>query len=246
MKIAVQDVFVPLCLVVYLMGSTGCSSNQKPSLDEALGDIRSVQAKQGAAIDQLNAELRVIRGKLEEVEYAATGKTKELESRLAEFGSRVPPPAGVPGELLVQDEEAISKITGPAADQFKQGLMAVRNGNFPAAEEIMSGFATANPDTAFTDNALFWVGVSRDLRNNFDGAILAYGDAYKRFPAEDRAAVALYYLGDSFIKSGLKDEGIATFERLTEDYASSEYGEKAAVRLRELGKLAPKQVSKKR
>jgi len=210
------------------------SKKLRGQINEETGDLRAAQAENTARLASIEEQLRRLTGKVEELEFASVGKTRELEQRLRRFGSRVPPPEGVPAELLNADEERISRITGPAADMFRRGLTEVRAGEFEKAERTFSQFVEENPDTAFSDNALFWAGVSAEKLGQYDQAIVNYSDVFERYPAEDRVPAALFRLGETFAKIASYDEGILTFQKLVDDYPRSEFAGDARTRIRDL------------
>ena len=178
-------------------------------------------------------------GKLEEVQHASRGKTEELERTLQRVSSRVPPPPGVPDELLVQDESLISRITGPAADSYRSGLQQLREGDFQGARGTFSGFVEANPNTAFTDNAYFWLGVVYEKLGEPDRAVGAYSEAFNRFPAEDRVGPALLRLAELFLNMGSKKDAALTLQKLVDEHGNSESGVKGRALLAEINKKAP-------
>lgn len=215
---------------------SGCAGNQA-QLDKFASDIRElreIQAQQTASMEEIRTEVRKLGGKLEETQYAATNKTRELEETLEHYESRVPPPPGVPEDLLAEDEAAISRIQGDDAQLFLKGLRLLRKGAFEEARNSFNQFLQNTSDNAFTDNALFWVGIISDQLGQSDRAISSFSDAFRRFPAEDRVPAGLFYLGESFVKIGSKNDAILAWQKLVEEHAQSKFAAKARMRIAEL------------
>lgn len=214
----------------------GCAGggSKLQSLEDSLSDLRALQAKQSAKVDELQLEIDKIKGSLDEIEFAVLGKTKELEQRLKRFGSRVPPPEGVPADLLNQDQERIARNTGEAAETFARALELLRAGDFPGAQELFQTFVDANPDTAFSDNALFWIGISLEKQGLYDRAVVAYSEVFQRFPAEDRVPAALFHLGGAFHKMDSVEEAKLTYQKLIDEHPRSSYAAKAKEELASL------------
>ena len=237
-----------ICFVLLCLLGVGCSGStvrnlergQRETQDE-IGDIRSLQAEQTAAIAQLQSDLRALNGRIDELTYLAKGRTEQLEQSLNMVSSRVAPPQGVPEDLLNDDEEAINKVNGSAAEQFKQGLRQIRTGDFSNAKATFGSFKDKNPGTAFTDNALFWIGISNEQLGQYDRAVVAYSEVYQKYPGEDRATVSLFRLGESFLKLGSKDDAALSFQMIVDDYPKSVYAKLAQEKLKSLkgGKKAP-------
>jgi len=213
---------------------SACGGKSKSYVDDQVRDIRQSQARQTADMEQLKEELRSLKGEIEELHYAVTGKTKELESKLRQFGSRVPPPEGVPAELLNQDEERIQRNSGEAAELYRSGLESLRAGDFEGARVSFENFVVQYPGTAFSDNALFWLGVVYDKLGQYDRAIVAYNRVYEEYPAEDRVPAALYRLGGTFEKMDSIPEAILALQQLQDEYPASDYASLAKKEIREL------------
>lgn len=217
---------------------SGCGAGRVNELEESMksefSDVRAIQAQHTAQISELQAEIRTLQGKIEELGYVARGKTQELEDRLKTFGSRVPPPEGVPADLLAEDEERIGRNTGPAADAYRSGLEQMRIGDFEAARATFESFVAQNPDTTFSDNAHFWTGVALEKLGLYDRAIVSYSDVFRNYPAEDRAPVAMYRLAEVFLKIQSAEDAQLTLQKLIDDYPKSEYAARAKGRLQEL------------
>jgi len=242
LTIGLKRSVIQLCLVTFslllLFLAIGCSGGKIEKLEtdtkRDVNDIRSLQAQLNASLSELRAELRELRGKVEELEYTSVGKTRELERTLRQFGSRVPPPEGVPADLLNRDEERIVKNSGPAAELYRRGLTSVRAGDFQGAVQTMRQFVEQNPDTAFSDNALFWMGVSLEKMGRYGDAIASYNDVMVRYPAEDMVPASLFRLGESFAKMGSVKDAMLTFDKLMDEYPKNQFSSRAKKRKREL------------
>lgn len=225
--------FVCIGILVLILG--GCSGQRINDLEKrtnsAISDIRGIQAEHTVAINSIRSELRAIQGKLEELDHVSRGKTQELEKSLAELGSRIPPPQGVPEDLLSRDDEKIARLSGPAADIFKQALRQLRTGDIEGARSSLIRFVEQNPGTAFTDNALFWLGICYTKLGEYDRAIVSFSDVFQSYPAEDMVAPALYFLAETFEKTGSKNDARMTYQKLVDEYPNSPYVLKARGKL---------------
>lgn len=231
-----------LLLVVFL--GTACGGAKLKELEDGvnenrddIADIRTLQADVQVTLDAMRADMRRLSGMVEELDYLSRGKAAELQETLERFSSRVPPPAGVPENLLALDEEKISSQQGDMADVYRQALKNVRLGNFTGAIEGFNSFVEANPATSFTDNALFWLGVSHEKLGQYDRAILSYSEVFENFPAEDRVSTALFRLGDVFFKIKEYENAQVTFQKIVDDYAGTQDAAPAKAKLDELRKI---------
>lgn len=219
-----------------LVNTAACSGGGKKvqELESDLSDIRSLQADYAADLTDLKTKLREVSGRLEEVEYRVAGKTQQLQQTLEQFSRRVPPPAGVPEDLLNADDEAIGRNSSEAAQLFKSGLQMLRAGDFEGSIKAFDSFVQTYPDTAFTDNAFFWAGIAKTKLGLYDRAIVSFSEVFQRFPAEDRVAPALYYLAEAFLKLGSREDARLTLEKLISDHPKSSYAGLASKKMRDL------------
>lgn len=223
-----------------LLSLTACSSSKIDSLqkqlDADLSDLRQIQAQQTATISEIRNEVRQLSGQVEELQYVSQGKAKELERTLRQLGTRVPPPAGVPEELLTKDEERIASLQGEAADSFKSALNLLRTGDFTTSLDRFTEFIAANPGTAFTDNALFWQGINYVKLGKYDQGIISFSDVFQTYPAEDMVAPALFYLADAFSKKGEIEDAKITLKKLIDEHPKSSFAAKAKSEVRKLSR----------
>ena len=230
-----------LAALLLPLSFSSCSGSQIEKLDSEtksakndITDIRTLLAQHSTAINDIRGELRSLSGKIEEMQHSSSGKTQELEQTISQLKSRVPPPPGVPEDLLNSDEEKIAHIDGAAADQFKKGLSQIRAGDFDGSKLTLTSFISSNPGTAFTDNAMFWLGISHEKLGETDRAIVSFSDVFQKYPAEDMVAPALYFAGDAFLKLGSKNDAIAVFQKLLDEQKNSSYASRAKARLEEI------------
>jgi TolA-binding protein len=220
---------------------SGCADGKKvrmlrTELESEVRDLRSVQAEHTASLNQIRSEMRQISGQIEELQYLSQGKARELEKTIQQLGSRVPPPPGVPEDLLSADQERIAQVSGDAADTFRTALNQMRSGDFEGAKSNLDNFILANPGTAFTDNALFWLGIAHMKSGQYDRAIVSLSDVFQTYPAEDMVAPSLFFLSEVFEKSRSNEDAMLTLEKLIDEHPKSVYAAKAKAKLRNLKK----------
>ena len=222
--------------LISLILLTSCANNGKiraieQELRRETQDLRVVQADQTTSLNEIREELRRLNGRIEEIQHSSQGKTKELEQTIQQLGSRVPPPAGVPEGLLSADEDRISKLNGEGADQYKNALARLRAGDLPTAKSSFEQFVQSNAGTAFTDNALFWLGIIHNKMGQYDQAVVSFSDVYQKYPAEDMVPASLYYLAEALENAGSKEDAKLTLEKLVDDHPSSSFAMRAKVKL---------------
>lgn len=227
----------PFAVILLLATLSSCGSVSQEQFSPAgVQELRSLVAEQGAKINELDATLRQVTGRLEEIEHSSNQETTELRSALSRFSSRVPPPSGVPVELLSQDEQRIALNQGPAAAIYRSALQKLHEGSFSEAEKLFSQFVVENPGTTFTDNALFWSAVCFEKVGQTDRAIVQYSEVFQRFPQEDFVPAALYRLGDAFRSIQSTNDALTTYKKLVDEHPDSAWTKLAQARIAEMKK----------
>lgn len=225
-------------ILILLPLLVACSDARIDQLElKMTNDLRQMReeiAQQGNQIDELRGQVGAVTGKMEEAQHLATGRTTEIEENLRRLGARVPPPPPVPEDILLADEQLIGKQVGEASELFKAGLKQLREGEFANARDTFLRFVDENPDTAFTDNAFFWQGISYEGLGQLDRAVAAYSLGFQKFPAEDRVPANLFYLASVFQQLGQNKDAELTYEKLIDEHPKSEFADRGRKRLEQL------------
>ncbi|HMO17178.1 MAG TPA: tetratricopeptide repeat protein [Oligoflexia bacterium] len=223
-----KESFLFFSLLFYF---TGCSAGLESRMNRDFKEVRSIQAEQTSQIAEMRQEIRELTGRLDELNHQSQGRSRALENEINKLGSRVPPPSGVPESVLVSDENNIAKIKGSAAEEYQNALKYLRTGDFESAHQFFSRFAADNPGTAFTDNALFWSGISSMKLGRLERSIVEFSEVFQKYPAEDMVAPSLYYMAESLFNLGSGNDGVLTLQKLVEEHPKSEFAIRARERL---------------
>ena len=126
---------------------------------------------------------------VETAEAAAPRPPAEIEeSELdAEMPAAAPPAAAPP----VTPEE-----------QYEQALRLLRDGHPAEAEAALAAFAGAHPASDLADNAWFWIGEARLVRDDVAGALAAYRTAVETYPMGNKTPDALFKIGHCLARQG--------------------------------------------
>ena len=211
-------------ILIFLCAS--CSNNSELLFEEVRG-LRTHQADQSNTINELREEIRQLRGAQQEIEYSSNDKTRELEETIQKLGSRVPPPPGIPENLLVADEKNISTHAGADAASYKLALATLRAGDLSKADQMFSNFLASNAKTTFSDNAIFWKGIVAKNQSQFNKAVLHFTEVFQKFPAEDMVPASLYYMAEALQDAGARDDSKLTLEKLVDEHPNSSFAIRA-------------------
>src|SRR5688500_17595448 len=97
--------------VVLMLSLGGCGPSMQKDfsrLDDSIGSLRAIQAEHTSELESIQAEIRRLSGKLEEIEYSQSQRIGQdirvLRDDLSTLRQRVPPPPIVPSDALEADE----------------------------------------------------------------------------------------------------------------------------------------------
>lgn len=169
-------------------------------------------------LDQLQQEVKLIRGQMEEMQHLSEGLERrytELEARLrqvesaSQAGSAPPAPTApqVPGPPEPAETAVLPPAQTPAEEQpapalpedpqqaYQKAYETLQAGLYEEAILAFSAFLKAHPESEQAGNAWYWLGEAYYVKRDFIGARQAFGQVVERFPNHPKAPDALLKLG---------------------------------------------------
>lgn len=209
-----------ITLIITILFLASCAPS---SSNSGVQSVRSLQAQQLAEISRLDAELRELNGKIDEVKFGLERSIEQINAQLGLVAQAVPAPSVVPQEILDEDEKIVAKLQGEAADILREGLQQLRLGNFAKAKSSFDKFATEYSSDLIDDNVTFWRAFTNLQLGSTDQAIVLYSDVFQKYPKSDRADDALYYIAEVFSKNSETSDAQSALKKLLADYPGSSY-----------------------
>ena len=189
------------------------------------GDVRRVEdqliqyREETARTDSIRTEMLV--RLIDEVARTHGESSQLLDSLQAELRSLNAMQGEFRGEMtgIQQKLGAIEELTG----QSQAGLNALRDQirrPVVQANPESSEIGTSQPPGEEGPDALFEMGRTQLQRGSPNTARIAFGRVLDEYPEHDRAADALYWVGESF-RAHEPDSAVAAFEQVVERYPES-------------------------
>jgi tol-pal system protein YbgF len=219
--------------------------------------IRRQTATLRAEIEQLREELRLVNGRLEELEYTfkqqkgAPGEAQEMrsdaisaidertranEQRLTQvenylnLGSEASQQAAAGG--------AVSKIkTGkPLGDEelYRSAKQAFDQGDLEAARSGFEELIQRYPQSKHADNSQFWIGEIYYRDKWYEKAILEYQKVIENYPNGNKVPASLLKQGLAFQNIGDNANARLILEELAKKYPQSNEAKIAAEKLKNM------------
>ncbi len=141
----------------------------------------------------------------------------------ASQGGVTPPPAATPTTAQAPADER---------GAYEQAFAALRNGDYAESATLFQAFLAQHPQGSYAPNALYWLGESYYVTQNYALAEEQFRALLQRYPTSDKAPGALLKVGLS--QYGLKnlDAAEATLAEVGTQYPGTDAARTAADRLR--------------
>jgi tol-pal system protein YbgF len=202
-------------------------------LDGRVGRIERVVSNQSLLdmaqrLDAAQADVRALRGRVEELENANEALRKQQRDLYADLDKRLSAGAGA-------GAGSAGGVGGPGGSSeqatYTQAFDALKSSNFPTA---ISGFRTylaQYPSGSLADNAQYWLGEAYYVTRDFDQAASAFRTVGERFPNSRKSADALVKLGFSQYELKRYSEARATLNDVVRRFPDSDAAKLATERL---------------
>ena len=215
-------------------------------------NLRSQYASLNVNLESYQQELRLLTGRIEEMDYAVKRKVGEVEDaarRLDEIGLTVArleqrldrleqylnmdaaagakPGAGTPAAKTESTNSASEK---QLYDNAKQ---AYDNGQLDRARQGFQQLIQSYPDSSNADNAQFWIGESYYREKWYEKAILEYQTVIEKYPKGNKVPAAMLKQGLAFLQLGDKSNARLILKELEKKYPQSNEAKIATRKLTE-------------
>jgi tol-pal system protein YbgF len=199
-----------LCLAALTLD--GCESTSEPDptivklndIDERLGRVEKVVNNQSLLqlsqrIDVLEAQLREMRGSLEELQNSDEGLRKQQRDLYADLDRRLTAlqnsAATVGASISANSGGATGGDGGGEQAAYQRGLDALKANDFPSAVTRFKDFLRSYPQSSLDGNAQYWLGEAYYVTHDLDNAAAAYSAVSSQYPKSPKVPDALYKLG---------------------------------------------------
>ena len=212
-------------------------------------------------LDQVQADVRQLRGRVEELEYNAEAMKKQqrdlysdLDKRIAALGGGSSRAAGADGGApggggsagggsASQSAGSTGSSTGAAgsaADSggssdeqtvYAQSFDALKAGSYSVAITGFKSFLSSYPASPLAENAQYWLGEAFYVTRDFDSATGAFRNVLQKWPDSRKAPDALLKLGYTQLEQKKTGEGRATLSQVVQKYPGTDAAKLATERL---------------
>jgi tol-pal system protein YbgF len=223
-----------------LSGNASASSNQPQQIIPVPGQssttVISSEGSQGPGASTENTTASkpgtlgtlIVDGQGNVIGGQASASATQGSSPMSVSGSNtttpsVPQAAPSTGPIAGSDLSTVSQAdtaslpTEPQAlYDYSLGLM--RQGDYAGAESALKVFLDKHSDSPLVSSAIYWLGETYYVRDNYRDAAFSFVDVYSKHPKSNKAPDSLLKLGMSLFALGNKSEACTAFQTLKSDY----------------------------
>ncbi len=237
-------------LLVAMLMASPLAIAQRASLADRVAALEARSAGEQNATDlvnqvtQLTAEVQSLRGQIEELQQQLEQAKQSQRAQYLDLSGRLDRLEGGAGAGSASASVApapvaptpASTASAPAGrdeqGSYDNAFDALKNGDYVEAARRLRDFLDAYPDGQLAPNALYWLGESYYVTQNYTLAGEQFRTLLDRYPSHDKASGALLKLGLS--QYGLKqyDAADATLRAVVRRYPGTDVARIADDRLR--------------
>ncbi len=249
-----------LLSAITVLGLAACETTPQPDpmqiklndIDERLARVERVVNNQSLLqlsqrVDELEAQLRALRGQVEELQNSDELLRKQqrdlyadLDRRLKalELAARGAPAAAANGAAGGADAGAAGEAGAPApgGDQaaYTHAFDALKANDLAGAIAQFHEFLRLYPQSPLAGNAQYWLGEAYYVTHDYDNAVSAFRAVGTQYPQSPKVPDALLKLGLTQIEQNKLTDARATLRQVVLHYSGSSAAKLAAAKLQSL------------
>lgn len=227
----------------------------RESMDQ---ELRRQSASLRALIEELREEIRILNGRLEEIEFAQKQQEKAVDNTLKKSSAT----SGQLTETVAKNEQRLARlenylnlessaksaaavaVVAPVAqvkapkelgeeEVYKLGKQAFDQGDSDTAKKHFQEFIKRFPQSERADNAQFWIGELYYREKWYEKAILEYQNVIEKYPKGNKVPAALLKQGLAFQNIGDKANSRLILEDLIKKFPKSNEAKIAREKMKE-------------
>jgi tol-pal system protein YbgF len=199
-------------IAVAMAGLSGCVSTppeadptvQKLSeLDSRLLRLERVLANQSLLdlsqrIEAAQAETRVLRGQLDELQHQATQSQTQQRELYGDVDRRLSALEGNPGAAASSSTPPAGGLPIPSGDDranYQAAFDLLKDAKYPEAINAFKQYLTTFPNGPLADNAQYWLGEAHYVTKQYPDALRDFRTVLEKYPESRKIPDALLKIG---------------------------------------------------
>jgi tol-pal system protein YbgF len=185
-------------------------------------------------VEALQAEVRRLRGDLEEAQHEAKSAKDQQRDLYADVDRRLtaleahPAAAGSAGPAQATAPPVADK------DAYQAALERLKGKDYAGAEKALTDFIAGYPQSALIDNAQYWLGETYYVEKRYGEAVAAFGRVVQEHPDSRKVPDALLKLGYAQYELKRYREAREVLARVVQKYGDAPAAAEAKERLKRM------------
>ena len=227
---------------------------QRASLADRVAALEQGAANRGQSnVDLLNqvaalsAEVQALRGEIEQLQQQLEQERESGKNQYLDIDGRLQRlEGGAPAAKTAAAANAATPVDHPPSVHGDAGTLALsgderrdyqaafdtlKSGQYAESARQFQAFLAQYPNGSYAPNALYWLGESYYVTQNYDLAQQQFQTLLQRYPTHDKASAALLKLGLAQYGARQYDAAEATLTAVQQQYPGSDAAATAADRL---------------
>lgn len=224
-------------------------------------DLLNKLGQQENELRELRAQIEKLQNDLSQMQQRNRDQYLDLDGRLQRFEGGNVPPVSTPGApaapatppaggksasaapLPAPRSEPAPSVHGDvgamaqAGDEraaYDQAFAKLKSGDYVGSAQMFTGFLQTYPNGVYAPNALYWLGESYYVTQNYALALEPFQAVVERYPTHDKAPGSLLKLGLSDYSLGKMDVAERVFNEVVKKYPGTDVARIADDRLRDI------------
>lgn len=181
-------------------------------------------------IEALQAELRSLRGGLEELQFAQEGARRQQRDQYLDLDGRLQA-----AQAAIDKLSRAAVASAPGADdpvaQYQAAFDLLKQGRYAESREGFSAFLAAHPQHELAENSRYWLGEAHYVDRQFEPALAAFEAVARDYPQGRKRADAMLKAGYCLYELRRDGEARSWLERVVREQAGTPAAREAAARL---------------
>lgn len=183
-------------------------------------------------LEQLQAELRALRGTVEEVQFAQQGARDQQRQQYLDLDARLQ--AAESAIARLGDAAASAAGAAGPAEQYQAAFDLLKEARYAEARDGFAAFLAAHPTHELAENARYWLGEAHYVERQFAPALAAFERVVRDHPQGRKLPDALLKAGYCLYELRRDGEARAWLERVVRDHSGSPAAREATARLQRM------------
>lgn len=201
-----KHAFQVIMVVAALAAATPVVAAERASLAERVAALEQASANSGQGnvellnqVAALRADVQSLRGELEQLQQqleqereSSKNQYLDTDGRLRRLEGAAPAaPPVVDRPPSVHGDAGLLAQSGGERSAYQAAFDTLKSGQYVESARQFRAFLAQYPDGAYAPNALYWLGESYYVTQNYDVALESFERLLQQFPGSGKAADAL-------------------------------------------------------